>query len=65
MNAAIKILFKVITTILVKACAEEVFEYVIFWLLRKAAEQSKTHFDDELVNKIKLLYDAKELEANE
>ena len=61
MQAIPKILFKVISNILIRMCAEEVLEYIIFWLLEKLAAHTKTSFDDELVKKVKMQYDEKKL----
>jgi len=63
MPILMKVLFKAIGKMLIAFCAEDIIAYVIFWLLELAAKNSKTHFDDELVIKLRLAYDNKKLEA--
>jgi len=62
MNMIVKVLFKQLTKLMFAACTEHVIKWLIFELLEMAAKHSKTHFDDELIKKIKEVYDEKELD---
>ena len=55
----VKIIFKVVSKILVAAAGEVVVEYCVFWLLTELTKTTKTSFDDELLEKIRAGYDLK------
>ncbi len=55
----VKIIFKVVSKILVAAAGEAVVEYCVFWLLKELAEHTKTSFDDELLERIRAGYELK------